>query len=157
MTHLKYLLGIIILCWWIGIFVCCQGIFVCCQGFLRCFRDLMRVPRIRENYQGKYLNGYCNQYNEMVIMDALLCITQKTRWHSNTSNYMKFSRNFFESLQVHTKYLRFSLIKTVVVERFYLLAVILHHICGSLKNILNCNCKGWLFYIYTTKFHQFIH
>jgi len=37
-------------------------------SFLRCFRDPIRVPRIenrvpriRENYQGKYLNGYCNQ------------------------------------------------------------------------------------------------
>ena len=130
-------MGIFVCCQ--GIFVCCQGIFVCVQGFLRCFRDLIRVPRIRENYQGKYLNGYCNQYYEMVIMDALLCITQKTRWHSKTSNYMQFSRNFFESLQVHTRYLRFSLIKTVV-ERFYLFAVIFHHNCGSLKNILNCNC-----------------
>jgi len=37
-----------------------------------------RVPGIRENYQGKYLDGYCNQYYEMVIMDALLCIIQKT-------------------------------------------------------------------------------
>jgi len=42
------------------------------------FRDLIRAPRIRENYQGKYLNVYCNQYCEMVIMDALLCIIHKT-------------------------------------------------------------------------------
>jgi len=36
-----------------------------------------RVPRIRENYQGEYLNGYCNQYYKMVIMDALLRIIEK--------------------------------------------------------------------------------
>jgi len=78
-------------------------------GFLRYFRDSIRVPRIenrvlriRENYQGKYLNGYCKQYYEMVIMDEA----------QNTSNYMKFSRKFFGPLQVHTGYLAFSLKKT---------------------------------------------
>jgi len=38
------------------------------------------VPRIRENHQGKYVNGYCNQYYEMVKKDALLGIIQKT-WY----------------------------------------------------------------------------
>jgi len=42
------------------------------QDFLRGFRDPIWVPRIRENYQGA----------------------------QNTSNYMKFSRKFFESPQV---------------------------------------------------------
>ena len=32
------------------------------QDFLRCFKIANRVPRIGENYQGRYLNGYCNQY-----------------------------------------------------------------------------------------------
>jgi len=40
---------------------------------------------IQENYQGKYLNGYCNQYYEMVIMDALLRIIQKTHCIGNNS------------------------------------------------------------------------
>ena len=67
------------------------------QGFLRCFRDPIQVPgienqvpRIRENYQ-------CAQ---------------------NTSNYMKFSRKCFGSLQVHTGYLTFSLKKTWYIYTF---------------------------------------
>jgi len=31
--------------------------YIITTGFLK-----VRVPRIRENYQGKYLNGYCNEY-----------------------------------------------------------------------------------------------
>jgi len=45
--------------------VCCSyNFFVVQAGFLRCFRDPIQisrignwVPTIRENYQGKYLNG----------------------------------------------------------------------------------------------------
>jgi len=40
---------------------------------------------IQENYQEKYLNGYCNQYYEIVIIDALLRIIQKTDCIGNNS------------------------------------------------------------------------
>jgi len=33
--------------------------------FFKVFKN--RVSRIRENTQGKYLNGYCQQYYEMVV------------------------------------------------------------------------------------------
>jgi len=71
-------------------------------GFIRCFGNPIRVPRIenrvpriRERYQGRYLNGYCNQYYEMVAINAL-----------------KLSRKLFGPLQVHAWYLKFSLKKT---------------------------------------------
>ena len=67
------------------------------SGFLRCFRNPIRVPRIRENYQEKYLNGHCNQRYEMVITYALLRII-----------------HFFGCLHGHTGYLTFSLKKTAV-------------------------------------------